>query len=204
MSRKGLSLEEKRKRMEAIFHETREFFQLKELEKIAPKTKGIVMQSVKDVLQSLVDDNLVNGEKIGTSNYFWSFPSTALQTRKRKIEDLTEELDILVKRNKEAERKIEEASAGREDSDSRAEKLARLAEAESLKETNLKELQKFRDCDPALLETKAKAADIAKDAANRWTENIFILQSYCCNKFNIERSEFDKQFQIPEDFDTIP
>ena len=37
------------------------------------------MQSVKEVLQSLVDDNLVTCEKIGTSNYFWSFPSTAVQ-----------------------------------------------------------------------------------------------------------------------------
>ncbi|ORX97534.1 meiotic nuclear division protein 1 [Basidiobolus meristosporus CBS 931.73] len=204
LSRKGLSLEEKRKRMEAIFHETKEFFQLKELEKIAPKTKGIVMQSVKDVLQSLVDDNLVTAEKIGTSNYFWSFPSTALQSRKRKIDDLTDELQSLTKKHEELQKGIEEASAGRENSDDRGEKLAKLAEAESLKESNLKELQKFRDCDPALLETKAKAADVAKEAANRWTENIFILQSYCCNKFNIERSEFDKQFQIPEDFDTIP
>ncbi len=31
--------------------------------------------SVKDVVQSLVDDGLVDSERIGTSNYFWSFPS---------------------------------------------------------------------------------------------------------------------------------
>ncbi|KAK9723259.1 Meiotic nuclear division protein 1, variant 2 [Basidiobolus ranarum] len=116
MSRKGLSLEEKRKRMESIFHETKEFFQLKEIEKIAPKTKGIVMQSVKDVLQSLVDDNMVTSEKIGTSNYFWSFPSTALQTRKGKLEDLAEELENLTNKNDELGKNIQEASAGREDS----------------------------------------------------------------------------------------
>ena len=33
--------------------------------------------SVKDVLQSLVDDGLVDSERIGTSNYFWAFPSKA-------------------------------------------------------------------------------------------------------------------------------
>lgn len=33
--------------------------------------------SVKDVLQSLVDDAMVEQDKIGTSNYFWSFPSKA-------------------------------------------------------------------------------------------------------------------------------
>ena len=36
------------------------------------------MQSVKDVLQSLVDDGLVDSDRIGTSNYFWAFPSKAL------------------------------------------------------------------------------------------------------------------------------
>lgn len=45
-----------------------------ELEKIAPKEKGITMQSVKEVVQSLVDDHQVDSEKIGTSIYFWSFP----------------------------------------------------------------------------------------------------------------------------------
>lgn len=39
-----------------------------------------VVQAVKDTLQTLVDDGLVNMEKIGTSNYFWSYPSAAIQT----------------------------------------------------------------------------------------------------------------------------
>ena len=41
-------------------------FQLKELEKLGPK-KGVITQSVKDVVQSLVDDDLVSKDKIGTS-----------------------------------------------------------------------------------------------------------------------------------------
>ena len=72
--RKGVSFEEKRIRMLELFYEKREFFTLKELEKIAPKEKGIVAQAVKDVLQTLVDDGLVRSEKIGTSVYFWTFP----------------------------------------------------------------------------------------------------------------------------------
>ena len=51
--KRGLSLEEKRQRMLEIFYTKKEFFLLKELEKIAPKEKGITSQSVKDVLQSL-------------------------------------------------------------------------------------------------------------------------------------------------------
>lgn len=44
-------------------------FQLKELEKMGPK-KGVISQSVKDVVQSLVDDDLVLKDKIGTSVRF--------------------------------------------------------------------------------------------------------------------------------------
>lgn len=50
---------------------------MKELEKIAPKEKGIVSQSVKDVVQSLVDDGLVDTDKIGQFVCFWAFPSKA-------------------------------------------------------------------------------------------------------------------------------
>ena len=49
-------------------------FSSQELEKIAPKEKGITEQSVKEVVQSLVDDGLVDTDKIGTSIYFWAFP----------------------------------------------------------------------------------------------------------------------------------
>lgn len=48
--------------------------QLKELEKRGPK-KGVIAQSVKDVVQSLVDDDLVLKEKIGTS-VSWCQPAT--------------------------------------------------------------------------------------------------------------------------------
>ena len=33
---------------------------------------------VKDIVQSLVDDGLVDSDRVGTSNYFWSFPSKAV------------------------------------------------------------------------------------------------------------------------------
>ncbi|GAU43958.1 hypothetical protein TSUD_283850 [Trifolium subterraneum] len=41
------------------------------------RKKGVITQSVKDVVQSLADDDLVSKDKIGTSVYFWSLPSCA-------------------------------------------------------------------------------------------------------------------------------
>lgn len=58
---------------------TEYIFSSQELEKIAPKEKGITEQSVKEVVQSLVDDGLVDTDKIGTSVYFWAFPRYSTQ-----------------------------------------------------------------------------------------------------------------------------
>ena len=66
MSKKrGLSADEKRIKMMEFFYENEDFFQLKDLEKRCPKEKGIVSQSVKDILNQLVSDNLVDTDKIG-------------------------------------------------------------------------------------------------------------------------------------------
>ena len=83
-----LSVEEKRQRAFSYFTETADFFQLKDLERLLPKFKGIgirffysvVAQTVKEIVQSLVDDRLVQCEKIGLSNYYWCFPSSATVT----------------------------------------------------------------------------------------------------------------------------
>jgi len=77
MKKKGLSFEEKRKRLLNIMHEKKEVMNLKELEKLGPKS-GIVLQSVKEVLDSLCSDYLVEGDKIGSANFFWALPSRAI------------------------------------------------------------------------------------------------------------------------------
>ena len=51
---------------------------MKQLESICSKKKGIVSQTVKDIAQGLVSDDLVKSDKIGTGVYYWSFPSESL------------------------------------------------------------------------------------------------------------------------------
>ncbi|KAI9137181.1 meiotic nuclear division protein 1 [Paraphysoderma sedebokerense] len=201
---KRLSHDEKRKRLLEIFHETKDFFQLKDLEKLAPKNKGIVAQTVKEVLQSLVDDNMVTAEKIGISNYFWSFPSQCGQIRQTKIDNLNAEKDKLLAKKQQLEEDIQQARVGKEESEKRSILLSQLAEAESLRKQHLAELAKFKECDPEVLEAKERKTQVCKDAANRWTDNIFILQSYCTRQMNLESKRFFEAFELPDDFDSIP
>lgn len=56
--------------------------------------------TVKDVLQSLVDDNMVDCERVGTSNYYWAFPSKALHARKCKLEELQKQVWCAMKQQK--------------------------------------------------------------------------------------------------------
>ena len=98
---------EKRKRLQQIFFDSESPFTLKEMEKIGGK-QGIVSQSIKEVLQELVDDNLVHLEKIGIANYYWSFREAtaikkkivkqldeSLSNKKRKLEDTKNEVETL-------------------------------------------------------------------------------------------------------------
>ncbi|XP_076107851.1 meiotic nuclear division protein 1 homolog [Mytilus galloprovincialis] len=204
MSKKrGLSVEEKRTRMMEFFFEKKDVFLLKELEKQCQKEKGITSMSVKEIVTSLVDDGMVDNDKIGTSVYFWAFPSKASQNRKRKLLDLENRIEELDSKKRTLTEAIEKAKMGKEESDSRTELLTALAEKRTEKSHLMSEIEKYKECDPEVVEGVKKQAEISKDAANRWTDNIFSVKSWIKNKFSFEESVIDKQFGIPADFDYI-
>jgi Fe2+ or Zn2+ uptake regulation protein len=157
MSRKkGLSVDEKRSRMMEMLFEKKDFFQLKELEKMAQKEKGITSMSVKDVVQSLVDDSMIDTDRIGTSNYFWAFPSKALHTRKRKLSELTKQLEEAKKRKSHNENLQKDAKQGKDNTEKRQLVLKELQEVKDRKVNLVTELEKYKDLDPQTLEAKRK------------------------------------------------
>ncbi|XP_046771829.1 meiotic nuclear division protein 1 homolog isoform X8 [Gallus gallus] len=170
--KKGLSFEEKRARMMEIFFETKDVFQLKDIEKIASKDKGITSMSVKEVLQSLVDDGMVDTDRIGTSNYFWAFPSKALHARKRKLEELqTQEcfevrslyafcqfhliFSVFAETSQKKEilqKGMEKSKIGRENTAERAALMKELAALQQKKEQLKAEIEKYKEYDPDVVE----------------------------------------------------
>ncbi|KAM9295776.1 meiotic nuclear division protein 1 homolog [Morus bassanus] len=201
--KKGLSFEEKRARMMEIFFETKDVFQLKDIEKIAPKEKGITSMSVKEILQSLVDDGMVDTDRIGTSNYFWAFPSKALHARKQKLKELESQFAESSQKKEALQKSIEKSKIGREDTAERAALIEELAALRQKKEQLKAEIDKYRECDPDVVEEMRQTNKIAKEAANRWTDNIFSIKSWAKRKFGFEESRIDKSFGIPEDLDYI-
>jgi hypothetical protein len=152
--KRGLSLEEKREKMLQIFYESQDFFLLKELEKMGPK-KGVISQSVKDVIQSLVDDDLVAKDKIGISIYFWSLPSCAGNQLRSVRQKLESDLQGSNKRLAELVDQCEALKKGREESEERTEALTQLKDIEKKHKDLKNEMVQFADNDPATLEAKS-------------------------------------------------
>ncbi|KAL3829954.1 hypothetical protein ACJIZ3_018756 [Penstemon smallii] len=206
MSKKrGLSLDEKREKMLQIFYESQDFFLLKELEKSGPK-KGVISQSVKDVIQSLVDDDLVFKDKIGTSVYFWSLPSCAGNQLRNIQKKLDSDLQSCKKRYVEVIDQCNVLKKGREESDEREEALAELKAIE-YKYNELKaEMGQYADNDPATIEAMKEAIEVAHASANRWTDNIFTLRQWCSNNFPQAKEQLDHLYNevgITDDFDYL-
>lgn len=67
MVRKGLSLEEKREKILAIYHSAKAIFNLKEIEKAATK-QGVVSQSVKVILLVSSCQNIFTALRVELSN----------------------------------------------------------------------------------------------------------------------------------------
>ncbi|KAI0564897.1 Meiotic nuclear division protein [Gracilaria domingensis] len=201
--RKGLSFDEKRDRLMDLFAETAEFFTLKELEKIAPKRKGIVSQSVKEVLQSLVDDNMVNTDKCGVQTVFWCLPSEASQKRQVKLKHVKEQIEAKTKERAQLRREVEKLQVGREDTEERRNAFAELEKLEDKRKEFDQRLEHFAEFDPEEMERLKERTKAARECANRWVDNIFNCQSWAVNKFFMDKRDFNKQFGIPEELDYI-
>ncbi|KZT29186.1 meiotic nuclear division protein 1 [Neolentinus lepideus HHB14362 ss-1] len=203
MAPRGLSAEEKRVRLLELFHETKDFFQLKELEKLGPKMKGIVSQSVKEVLQSLVDDGLVSTDKVGSSNFFWSFPSQRGTVMQNRLETVKEARDTHRKQLAELRATIEKERAERPESNDRAAALQRLSDLKKELQALEGELVQYGACDPVKVEEKKRALVLAKEAAIRWTDNYSMLLSHFCRQNLIDPADIRRYLDIDEEYEDI-
>ncbi|KAG8956013.1 hypothetical protein FRC04_006462 [Tulasnella sp. 424] len=203
MAPRGLSAEEKRVKLLEIFNESKDFYQLKELEKLGPKLKGIVSQSVKDVLQSLVDDNMVCSDKIGTSNFFWSFPSARGVMLQKKSDNLEASLSNASSTVETLKAAIVEEESRRTATPEREASLTRRSELQSRLAALHSERQKYGASDPVQINAKRRAIELAKEAAGRHTDNTMEVISYFQRTRGIDPRDFRAHLEISEDWEDL-
>jgi len=201
MSKKGLSKDQKQKVILSIYHEMKEPFNLKEIEKAA-SNKGVVLQTVKDMNQELLHDNLVLMDKIGSANIFWSFPSKVFMDKKNEKANLEaagkkRKVEMAgLEELRETEQKLRK-STGRDS------KLQRLDQLKEIEAEYSQILEKNKITDPAEVKKVVDAANKCKDGANRWTDNVFTLKTYLVKKKGMSSKEADKLLKIDTAFDYL-
>jgi len=107
----------------AWFHRTAQAHNIKDLEKTLPQVSSISGMHVKDYLQSLSDDNKIRVEKIGSGNWYWSFPSDEKKAKDAALVKAREENSKAHAATAELQCKVEAAGAAR------AEEIGEFADA---------------------------------------------------------------------------
>lgn len=200
---KPLSMEEKTKRILELLQKTETVFTLKELEKIAPKEKGVVTQSVKEALEILVSENKVKEEKIGQARYYWSFVSDQIVNKENKKKGLEEELAKKKEQLLLLTDKLRETKQERQSGEKRRKQLELLQQNKKQLEEVQKELALYEENSPEQLEQLENDLETLKQDTNAYTDHIFTLKSYVCNELNVERNAFDTNFHVPADLDYV-
>ena len=147
-----------------------------------------MQQTIKDMNQSLIDDFLVFSDKIGSANFFWSFPSKAFQ-------DQTVRKQSLQSTATQIQNSIEDISSQtvaarnvrcRPD---REKKLAELLNMRKQEEHLDGKLEELKVNDPEEIRRVEKLALINKSAADRWTDNIWQIKSYLTKRKGMSGKE---------------
>ena len=191
--------QDKRRTVLGLFHESREPWLLKDMEKAAAK-KGVVFQAVKDVVQSLVDDSLVHVDKIGTSNWYWSFPGAADAALRSRLETLERESESVARESREMDERLAAAKASRPRTEETQMAEVLLASAREANAKLVKEMESYRSGDAAVMEAMREGIPVARESANRWTDNVFLLKSWVEKKSG-SREDTHKFFKTQADID---
>eukprot|EP00934_Nitzschia_sp_Nitz4_P007538 Nitzschia sp. Nitz4//scaffold190_size42200//5749//6586//NITZ4_007385-RA/size42200-snap-gene-0.85-mRNA-1//-1//CDS//3329540123//7528//frame0 len=199
---KRMSAEEKRKVILGIYHKTQSVYTEKEILALVAKA-GVNANSIPEVHQSLIDDGLVQKEKIGGSNYFWSFPAQRDRKAQLEHEATLKRIQQLKVQLQEANAALADAKRGREsdDASTRETKLARLQELNKRKTQLQSEWTTLQENDPAALAELEKELQLITQAAHRWTDNLFECKSYLVKKRGMDKKEALRVLGISAGFD---
>lgn len=169
-----------------------------------PSVASISGIQVKEYVQALVDDNKIRMEKIGSMNWYWSFPSDERRKQENAMEKLAKDVERLRKTVRELESEVEKKAAALQPNGAvddefrekeRAEREALMKQKLSLTE-EVKKLKAQEDIQHASgvagIERKKHDIQMNKQMTAMWTDNIYILEQYLMKLAGGDRDLVDK------------
>ncbi|KAG5420485.1 MND1 [Candida metapsilosis] len=192
--KKTVSHEEKLKILHSWFQSSHDFYTLKEIEQKASKACKIPGMQVKELVSNLVDEGLIQQEKSGTTNLYWSFTYTDMMSKIEKAKRLKHDLETKRKFRDQLQHELEVLQTERSadvvpERSSQLKELNELyAEVDQLSEQN-KQLQQYQEVE------KLKAG------IEFFADSIEIMISWLSNQSGVQGSELKKEMGIPLDLD---
>ena len=148
-------------------------------------------------LKDLLGDNLVREDKISGAKFYWSFPGEQRTKKEADINQTQAATAQLARRVEELTAQAEEARKATGQSEADASRIREAEEAIAAfkqREADAKaEKERLLKSSGQNMALRKKDLPVLKDAANRWTDNLFELRKYLCNKFGMDESEMDKR-----------
>eukprot|EP00747_Dinoflagellata_sp_TGD_P167404 gnl/TRDRNA2_/TRDRNA2_191783_c0_seq1.p2 gnl/TRDRNA2_/TRDRNA2_191783_c0~~gnl/TRDRNA2_/TRDRNA2_191783_c0_seq1.p2 ORF type:complete len:210 (-),score=76.41 gnl/TRDRNA2_/TRDRNA2_191783_c0_seq1:42-671(-) len=203
---KGLSFDEKKATLLAAMNAEASFYTLKELESLG-KAKGVIPQAVKEVVESLEADGAVRTDKVGTQTLFWALPSQKAAALRAKRQKIGEETTKLKAEHKKIQAELAELESNQKPiSDDEVVELKMRVNKERQERDALKaKVAAYERCGPAKVEEMRKQIVVAKEAANRWADNICSVRSQFVRerRGEVSTKQFNQSFGLPDDFDYL-
>lgn len=190
---KGVSAQEKKDRMLAMFQNASAPFTKKEVDKHASKL--FPSGAVEGVLKELCCDDLVREAKIGGTIFFWSFPGEAGSRKRAQVASAEAEAAKRAERLSTLSTQVDEArkASGMSEGDA-----ARVRDAEagiaSFKKREADagtEMDRLKMSGAQNMTLRKKDLPTMRDAANRWTDNCFELRKFMVESMNVEPNVAD-------------
>ena len=79
--------------------------------------------------------------------------------------------------------------------------MSEFVQLKKQKKKNEEELEVWQKNDPAVLDKIESKTKVARDAVNRWTDNIWAMESYLVKKKNLDRKTVKKFLGLTDSFD---
>ena len=147
----------------------------------------------------------VDHDKIGSGNFFWAFPSKALQKRKNRLEALTSTLASKKRSLESFQSRNTNALEGRRESEERSRKLKRLEDLSAKVAETDAQLKKYSASDPAVIDSKIAAIEFCWNQTNTWIDNVFQIISFTKNKRpEMKDEDILKYMGLPTELDYLP
>jgi hypothetical protein len=169
---------------------------IKDLEKALPSVGSINGMQVKEYVQAMLDENEIRVEKIGSGNWYWSFPSEDKLRKEEALERAQADHDKSVAALEELRQKLDEAEAARTEGEdmllggdgmSRKDLMERNELLTHQTEALKKELASYSGNDPLEVERRKGLVETMKNEAEKHTDHIQSMEDWIRSNAGVDR-----------------